>query len=84
MSHASSAVERAALRSDAVDRLIIALRVHLPHDPAISRRVGAQPPIESAREHQPGHDQALRGGARLRQPALDQRHVQPRLGHAAA
>ncbi len=37
-----------------------------------------------AREHQPGHDQALRGGARLRQAALDQRHVEPRLGHAAA
>ena len=36
-----------------------------------------------AREHQSGHDHALRGGARLRQPALDQRHVQPRLGHAA-
>jgi hypothetical protein len=37
-----------------------------------------------AREDESSHDQALRGGSRLRQPALDQRHVEPRLGHAAA
>jgi hypothetical protein len=41
--------------------------------------------VETAlgREDEPSHDQALRCGSRLRQPALDQRHIQPRLGHAA-
>jgi hypothetical protein len=36
-----------------------------------------------AREDEPSHDQALRRGSRLRQPALNQRHIQPRLGHVA-
>src|SRR5271165_7526851 len=52
----SPAVDGAALRGDPVDRLIFALRVHVPHDPAVSRRVGAKPSVESPGEHQPLDD----------------------------
>jgi hypothetical protein len=44
----SPAVKRAALRSDAVDRLIVALRINFPHDPAVFGRVSAQPSINRA------------------------------------
>src|SRR5271156_5419766 len=59
----SRAVDRAAVRRDAVDRANLAFRINVPKYPAVFARISPNPPIEAAGEHHVGD----RGdGGRLR------------------